>query len=226
MDPSLNSSWQTMSSILSPIFTSQLFGVAIGAIIGGLSSYLANRRIEKIEGRKLRKQVYSQLIGEKILFVQLYVSYFWMYAQREFCEASCVLSENDKSSHDKQEKKNQMQEEYLRAKKKCEDLALEVAKGSRDFWRIIGLVQTAFPNTNKLNKLIENIKNIENDLQHFEEKLSKKPIEIQNEDQIKIYYKNLYQNEFRLLIEDNLETSIDTLLNYLKEEIYQETPIS
>ena len=179
--------------------------------------------LKRLKIEKHGNKYTANLIGEKILFIQLYVSYFWMYAQREFLKTSCVLLENIESPNDKQEEYNQMQDEYIRAKKKCEELALEVAKGSRDFLKIIGLVQMAFPNAGKLNELIENIKDVEDNLQHFEKELSKQPTGIASKGHINIYYETLYQNEFRILIESRLDPCIDALLDYLKEVIYQES---
>jgi hypothetical protein len=123
-----------------------LLAAAIGPIIAyqcGLNAQL------KISEKQNRQKAYADLMGQKAMLRQLYVSRVESTILCDYYQALWRLTGFPKESLFHQESINNL--------RKSERLAIEVAKITQKIFETIGLIRTSFPNSPKLNELTEKI---------------------------------------------------------------------
>ncbi len=120
----------------------------LATFVGALLSYYFGVRAQlRIANSQKRQQIFGQLMGQKILRKQLYVSRFEALIYSDYHERKWKLAGHPKDSIDMQEAQRWMH--------KSEDLALEVARTNKDFLEIVGLVRALFQKTPELDALID-----------------------------------------------------------------------
>lgn len=137
--------------------------VALASVIGTLviswgSVYLAHQlqmKQEKLRTEREKKQkLYSDLLGIKPVYAQLYVSRFEAMLYSDFHENSIKMKSSqgglpDPIDHDWSEAKRFLQ--------RSEDLTLDIAKTRRELFENIGLVKILFRSSLELSNLVQAI---------------------------------------------------------------------
>jgi hypothetical protein len=147
----------------SAIYTA--LGVIIGAIIAGGVSLLRDWKKEENSKRKQKQMAYSRLIGKKATILQSFASYYGAFIRSEFLDCRSIIEalenrlegEDAEDIEDRRAKSLELTE-GIYAKRKSEDLQLEVAKYRERFWETIGQIMILFPNIPGINAKIDSIK--------------------------------------------------------------------
>ena len=122
----------------------------IAAIILPIITYQCGLNAQlKISKKQNRQKAYADLMGQKAMLRQLYVSRVESTILGNYYQARWKLEGYQKESLYLQESINNL--------RRGEMLTIEVAKTNQKIFETIGLIRTAFPNTPKLNELTEKI---------------------------------------------------------------------
>jgi len=182
-----------------------LIGVAAGVFIAYLSCRWGLAAQLKIGDHQKRQQVFSELTGQKSLFMQLMVSRFEALIYSDYHEAKWKLAGAPKDSLDLEEARRWMH--------KSEDLALDVAKNRKSLCETIGLIRILFANTVELDKLTDRI---------FRFKMPQIGGEPSKMNQAQLEsWKAQAVTALQRLVETEYGESIDELLGYLDVEIHK-----
>lgn len=119
----------------------------VGTVTGSYLTYHFSLRGQiEISNTQRRQQVFGELMGQKFLRTQLYVSRFEALIYSDYHEAKWKRAGYPKESLDLQEAQRWMH--------KSEDLALEIAKSNQAVFQTVGLIRALFPGSPKLDELV------------------------------------------------------------------------
>ncbi len=158
----------------------------------------------KISKSNSQRQVFSELMGHKRMTTQLYVSRFEAMIFSDFHEARWRIAEYPKESIDLKEAQRWM--------RLSEELVIEIAKSNQSLFKTIGLIITLFPNTSKLDGLVNRI------YHHKVPKISVEWDKINNYEEL-ILIKEKAVTDLQKFVEENYGEPIDELLDLLSSEI-------
>ena len=128
-------------------------GAILGAAVGGGATYFIEKyKIENLEYEK-RKQIYSQLMGQKIMIRELYITLGENITMNNYYKIKC--SKEIKKLDDDRTKDRTVIDEFDRRREKTESLCLEVARNNQHLFEIIRLIQILFPDVadDKIEKI-------------------------------------------------------------------------
>ena len=178
---------------------------SIGTLI---ATYFANEWTLKsrlmLHGKQQQQQVYSQLMGNKFVRIQLYVSYLDYIVNFDFNFALWKQYGSPKESL--------YLEEATYYRNKSEDLILQIADNNQKLYETIGLIRINFPNTPKLNELIDRIYKLRSPVVLRGQTAGK------NEKELGVWRTNTLQ-EVAKKVQLEYGEPIDDLLEYLHHEI-------
>lgn len=221
LNATLNQSPQPWwTPLISPV------SILVSASVGVFASLFGFRIKEQQEKRKMRLQVISQLRGYNKLLGMLYMEYGSTYGENLLCK---ILCENNKAAftENKQDKlgkvsiKDQIEidnelvksgayRRYEQTSERCSNVHLESAKTLKDFWAIIGLIETLFTRTKELNDKILRIEKLDPKFN--------KIIDSQRNSNIKDM-ETVTKTALDNFLTDDFGPAIDDLIDYLKSEI-------
>lgn len=152
-----------------------LISITVPAVIASFITYFSAKKSAenalkisaKMDEKKNKRQIYSQLSGQKHLVSQFYILYF-VSLIRSYYTSTLIKyiekSPNVKFSDDMREKIAYITKENQRSSVKAEELSIEVAKANETLWTTIGMINILFNN----NDVYKRIKNIEEFSKIFE----------------------------------------------------------
>lgn len=195
--------WESpLLSVILPALLA-LAGVIVGAY---LTYYWGLKAQINVGDHQKRHQTFSQLMGQKFVTTQLYVSRFEALIFSDFHEHRWRLAGHPKESLDLQEAQRWMH--------KSEDLALEIARSNQHLFELIGLVKVLFKDSEQLNNRIEHI-------YRFQTPKITAPPEKASESDLESW-KRKAVTELQSLVDRQYAEPIDALLDLLAEEIRRE----
>jgi len=213
-----------------------IMGALIGVLLGGFVTYSIEKYKVKNNELQRRQQIYSQLIGQKSLLIQCYRSFYTSFILATVNDVLGVSIEH-LSKAEITEYLDYKYNKYIKSgdfeREKFMDLSIELAKSKRDLWEIIGLLQVLFHLNEELINIIEQIRISEEKfeelakdiLREFEELMPKDSITQTELFQLSseiIDLKQEKEKEFTVL-EDDMKSEIDRILQYIKYNIGTET---
>lgn len=137
---------------LIPIYVALITGffAIAGAIVGSfITAHFGLRNQVKLALQQDRQRAYAEIMGKRVLLMQLLVSRFEAYIHSDYHEYLWRIGGQPKDSIDFSEATRWMH--------KSEDLALEVARTRQSLYESIGLARTVFPPSPELERLTEAI---------------------------------------------------------------------
>ena len=165
-----------------------------------------NRRDELI---KCQEEAYSRLLGQEFLIVELLSLHVFYY--------TLVQSFNYHAMQTKDKTEKLYRLELLKYhQEKATELKLEIAKSKRDLFVIIGSIQTLFKKTQILDEMIIKIQEA---LNNYNNVLATGLPANLNGEGIAQWAVEKQSTEFVKFCIDELEPSLDNLLDYIKSEI-------
>lgn len=207
----------------------------ISATLVGIVSYYANKHLEmekaRIADNRKRRQIYSQLKGQKFAISQAYVSRYEAFIYFQFERARYIIAaERGKQHLDraiKDQKWTPILEEKISEKLrnhpagpegdrlliKAEDLEIVVAKNQKRLFEILGQIEVLFPDEPELRTRIDRLNNIDN---KFKARFDlPKPFNEKSVDELDIWAYDAVKDLVDL-VRLEIEIPIDELLQYLK----------
>ncbi len=181
-----------------------LFALAGGVVGSFTTAHFALRNQLRFVSLQNRQRAYAEIMGKRVLLMQLFVSRFEAYIYSDFHEQLWRLAGHPKESLDFDEAKKWMH--------KSEDLALEIARTKQSLFESIGIARAAFPQSQELDQLTENI-------YHFKSpKIAASP---KSEDQsLLVKWKEEAVGQLQVLVEREYGAPLETLLRLLSQNMY------
>lgn len=190
----------TMNPILLATVSSLLTLISVSA--GAYLNYKFGLRSQlKIGEVKNRQQAFGQLMGQKFMITQVYVSRFEALIYSDYHEIKWKLAGCPNESLDLQEAQRWMH--------KSEDLSLEIARNNQKLFEIIGFIKILFPVTTKLDELLDRI-------YHFRTPVVKTPDDKIDATQLEEWKKKAVA-ALQDLVKIEYAEPIDDLLDYLSK---------
>jgi hypothetical protein len=182
-----------------------------------------------------KRQIYSELMGQKKTVVQTHISYHATNIYKASlnyihnCQSICHIVDP------------KLFQQYQEEDRLCNDLIQQNAVNGKDLWMIIGLIQVTFNSSPKLEDFITKIAQIEEILEDLDQKINAEAREHLND--INVEAKSLslgsllewYKTRDKIITfwrddrnkdckkqTDALEAGIDDLLRYLKDQIQED----
>ena len=196
-----------------------VLGGAIAASIGALAVYITTNRAQKQEKRreKLNKQreSYSRLRGQHMFVAALLHSY-----GRAFFESQRALETSKQnwsmmqgslkegmflSNPEEALLKSQAYQQFQKAHQLSIELYIELSKGQRDLWEIIGSIEILFPET-----------------EGFISKIQQALKEYELSDWAKEANQEVFNAKLKSFILEVFGPAVEDLLTYLKSKIKQD----
>lgn len=135
-----------------PLYVALIAGLfaIIGAIVGSFTTaHFALRNQVKLALQQDRQRAYAEIMGKRVLLMQLLVSRFEAYIHSDYHEYLWKIAGQPKESIDFTEATRWMH--------KSEDLALEVARTRQSLYESIGLARAVFPPAPEMDRLTQAI---------------------------------------------------------------------
>jgi len=135
-----------------PLYVALIAGVfaLVGGVVGSLTTaHLGLRNQLRVSTLQNRQRAYAEIMGKRVLLMQLFVSRFEAYVHSDYHEQLWRIAGCPKESVDFHEAKRWMH--------KSEDLALEIARTKQSLFESIGIARAAFPQSQELDSLTEHI---------------------------------------------------------------------
>ncbi|NBJ13998.1 MAG: hypothetical protein FNP40_00155 [Dehalobacter sp. 4CP] len=167
--------------ITANVFLSQTwYALVINALIGPLSAligaggvfyvtqrshkheeFMKSLEINQIK-RQERRNLIAELQGTKKLLTQLYFSSYEAMIHSRYYQQSIVILENQRKSKDDFESSINEQRYWKRYWiKNGNDISIALFKQEKQLFRVVGLISLSFPKTEKLNKLLDKVNEME-----------------------------------------------------------------
>lgn len=186
---------------------SYLVPALVALIVAVIAPYLSyqyglNTQL-KIGNKQNRQKTYADLMGQKAMLRQLYVSRVESTILFDYYQTRWRLAGSPKESTDF--------EESIHNLRKAEGLAIEVAKTTQQIFETIGIIRTSFPNSSKLNELTEKI-------YQFNPPMMLGDASKMNLNELEVW-KNKSVKNLQDFVEREYSGPIDELLVYMANEI-------
>lgn len=228
------------------LYTINLAIPALAAIISaasvGIISYFANKHLEKEKAKiadiRKRRQIYSQLKGQKFVISQIYISRYEAFIYFQFERARHILGakkwtvlladaiETHKWTPDlqrmidEQVRNHPAGPESDRLLQKAEDLEMEIAKNQKRLFEILGQIDVLFHYDPEIKKRIERLNSMDEKFDHHFE--MPKPFEDKTVAQLDLWADTAVKDLVGL-VKLEIDTPIDEMLGYLKPMIDKES---
>ena len=201
IDEALNIKWLPLYVAL----VAGLFALAGGVVGSFTTSYFGLRNQLRITTLQNRQRAYAEIMGKRVLLMQLFVSRFEAYIHSDYHEQLWRNAGHPQGSVDFDEAKRWMI--------KSEDLALEVARAKQSLFESVGTARATFPQSQQLDELTENI-------YHFgSPKISPPPQT--NDAGVFNNWKLEAVKQLQTLVEQEYGKTLETLLNHLAKNLHE-----
>jgi hypothetical protein len=196
-----------MDTKLLPIYVALIAGffALAGGIVGSFTAaHFALRNQLKLTLQQDRQRAYAEIMGKRVLLMQLLVSRFEAYVNSDYHEHLWRISGHPKESIDFDEAKRWMH--------KSEDLALEVARTRQSLYESIGVARAVFPQSVELEQLTEQIYQFKSPKIH-------PPAQPNDVDAVRAW-KDRAVPELQTLVEREYGAPLENLLKHLAKDIH------
>jgi len=195
-------------------FLGAILGAAVG---GGATYYIEKLKIKNLKCEK-RKQIYSQLMGQKIIIRELYIALGENIIMSNYYKILC--RREIKKLDDDKTKDGKIIDEFDRRRERTESLFLEVARNNQLLFEIIGQIQMLFPDVADEN--IEKIKNLQDEILPIIGDEGSSIKETKDKEIKLIELKSMTQGKkdgIRGSVGSKVDTGFMDMIDYLKREI-------
>ncbi|MGE3152059.1 MAG: hypothetical protein AB7G48_11220 [Nitrospiraceae bacterium] len=189
-----------------PLYVALIAGVfaIIGAIVGSFTtSHFALRNQVKLAQQQDRQRAYAEIMGKRVLLMQLLVSRFEAYIHSDYHEYLWKIAGRPKESIDFTEATRWMH--------KSEDLALEVARTRQSLYESIGLARAVFSPSPELDRLTQAI-------YHFKSPKIASPSRPNDPTAVAAWKEQAVAN-LQMLVEKEYGAPLEELLNLLEKNL-------
>ena len=124
-----------------------LFAILVSVTGSLMTAHFALQNQLKLTQRQDRQRAYAEIMGKRVLLMQLFVSRFEAYVHSDHHEYLWRIAGMPKESIDFNEATRWMH--------KSEDLAIEIARTKQSLYESIGLAKAVFPSSSELDRLTE-----------------------------------------------------------------------
>jgi hypothetical protein len=200
--------WEVVTAGLGSAFITGL----VSLVVGWQQSRFAMNRLNAehchqitVNDRQKQQQVFSQLMGQKFMLPQLYVSRFEAIIYTEYHQARWNLAGTPEGSFDLQEAQR-----WIR---RSEELALRISENNQVLFETIGMTRILFPAMPELDGLIDRI-------YHFKTPEIKGPPNGANTIEVESWQSSAVK-QLQDLAENEYAKPIESLLDYLGSELRQ-----
>lgn len=195
---------------LLPLYVALIAGffAVAGGIVGSFTTaHFALRNQLHISSLQDRQRAYAEIMGKRVLLMQLFVSRFEAYIHSDYHEQLWRIAGHPKDSLDLEEAKRWMH--------KSEDLALEVARTKQSLFESIGTARVAFPPSLELEQLTEHV-------YHFKSPKIAPPPQAADAGALRTW-KDEAVAQLQALVEREYGTPLEALLKHLAKNMHAKT---